>query len=428
MLPRLAAILACGLWLGPFSTSSSAAEPRPNPRSKLSVYHWWTSPSESAAINALAELFGKKYPDVAVSVAVSPREDMAMFHVVAGLLRAHQPPDSFQIGTGYSAQSFVDAGMLTPVDDIWKSEGLDKVVPPVIAEANRLDGHYYSIPIAVHRMNVVWCNKALLEKHKINPSTLTTWPAFFKAAEALRAGGVQAPIQLAEAWTVSDTFETIIASLGIATYEDFLNGKIRSADDPRLVEAFNLFDRYLGYVNEDHSGVAWDRAVRRVIKGEAAFVMIGDWANGEFKLAGMTYGKDYEAIAVPGTKGMYGINVDAFPHPQGLADDANSLRWLKLAASREGQDAFNPLKGSISARKDADVTRYDPYQRAAIADLKTASIYPSINLGAPPAFVVEFTQVVTTFATDRDTKNAVKALAEGTEKLAGRYKRVWSLK
>ena len=34
--------------------------------------------------------------------------------------------------------------------------------------------------------------------------------------------------------------------------------------------------------------------------------MMGDWANGEFRLAKLKYGKDYGAMPVPGTKGLYG--------------------------------------------------------------------------------------------------------------------------
>ncbi len=428
MLRWFAAALTCGLLVGPLSSPSPAAEGRADVRSKLTVYHWWTTPSEAAAIKALADLFEKKYPSVDVSTPVSPREDQQMFHVVAGLVRLHQTPDSFQIGTGYAAQPFVDAGMVNPVDDVWKTEELEKVIPPVLAEANRFADHYYTVPIGVSRLNVVWCNKALLDKHKIDRSTLTTWEGFFKAADTLRAAGVKTPIQLGETWTASHLFEAIMAGEGIATYEDFINGRIRAANDPRLTSALGVLEKYLRYVNEDHAGLGWETAVRRVIKGESAFVTMGDWANGAFKLEGMVYGKDYEAIAVPGTKNLYGFSLDAFPRANALRDDANSVRWLRLAASREGQDAFDPPKGSISPRSDADVTRYDAYQRAAIAELKTASMYPTVGLGAPAAFGSELTRAVAGFLKDRDTEKTAKSLTEGTGKLAGQFKRVWSLK
>src|SRR6185436_11829876 len=102
------------------------------------------------------------------------------------------------------------------------------------------------------------------------------------------------------------------------------------------------------------------------------------------------------------TKGLYGMNVDAFQHPRALPKETNSERWLRMVASREGQDTFNPLKGSIPARTDADATKYDPYQRAAIADLKVSKVYPAIGQGSPAHFGDRVDQIVAAFATDDD--------------------------
>ena len=66
-------------------------------------------------------------------------------------------------------------------------------------------------------------------------------------------------------------------------------------------------------------------------------------------------------------------------------------------ASREGQDAFNAAKGSISARADADVTKYDPYQRSAIADFKAAVIYPNLTSSTHDAFKSRLDDVMTAF-------------------------------
>jgi glucose/mannose transport system substrate-binding protein len=41
---------------------------------------------------------------------------------------------------------------------------------------------------------------------------------------------------------------------------------------------------------------------------------------------------------------------------------------LKVCGSQAGQDAFNPKKGSIAVRTDADLTKYDDYLKSASAD------------------------------------------------------------
>jgi glucose/mannose transport system substrate-binding protein len=409
---------------------ASATEPAAG-RRMLTFYHWWTAPSEAAALNALIAQFNKKYPDVTVSATVVLEHDVrtaGLFSTVSSNVRAHRPPDAFQMDAGYAAQPFFDAGLLSPIDDVWASEGLARVIPPFIAEMSKYDGHSYSVPVGVHRMNVVWCNRKLLDKHQIKPSTLTTWDAFFKAAETLRAGGVRYPIQMGESWTANHVFQCIIASLGLSAYEDWMNGKITAADDPRLLSALKILARYLSYVNADNAGLDWSVATQRVIKGEGAFCIMGDWANGEFKHSGLKYGEGYEAFPVPGTAGLYGVNVDAFQHPRGIADETNAKRWLTLAASREGQDAFNPLKGSVSARTDADVSKYDPYQRSAIADMKVARPYPALGQGAPSAFADRMDDILGAYAADKDAARAASAIAAAAAKLSGRFTRTWSLK
>ena len=42
----------------------------------------------------------------------------------------------------------------------------------------------------------------------------------------------------------------------------------------------------------------------------------------------------------------------------GEEHEEQALAWLELVASQEGQDTFNPLKGSIPARTDGDPEKY----------------------------------------------------------------------
>jgi glucose/mannose transport system substrate-binding protein len=423
----LAQVVAAALLV--FANVAGAAE-GDAPLSKLTLYHWWTAPSEAAALNSLVDLFGKKYPDVMVFAAPMPGGGGSrMFPIVRGLVEAKQPPDTFQMNAGYAAQVFFDAGLVSPIDDLWKAEGLEDVIPDVIREMNRFDGRYYSVPVNVHRTNVIWYNKALLDKNGIDPSTLTTWDAFFAAARKLKTAGIDAPLQMGATWTAAFLFESIMASQGIAAYEDWINGKITAADDPRYREALSIFDTYLAFVNSDHANLGWDVAIKRVINGDAAFSAMGDWADGEFRFAGMKYGKDYGTLTTPGTDGMFGLNVDSFQHPRGLASEMNSQRWLKLVASREGQDTFNPLKGSIPARLDGDVARYSPYQRAAMADFKAKkALYPSLAQGSPEVFNNRLGDILEAFMKDHDIRKASAALAEARAKSATRYTRTWKLR
>jgi glucose/mannose transport system substrate-binding protein len=230
------------------------------------------------------------------------------------------------------------------------------------------------------------------------------------------------------AWTASVGFESIMASRGVPAYELWINGRLTAADDPHLIGTLDTLKTYLSYANADRTTTDWDAAIKRVASGEAAFCMMGDWANGEFRLAGSKYGKDYGVIPVPGTKGMYGATLDSFAQTRGSTPSANAARWMRTAASREGQDAFNSVKGSISARTDADITRYDPYQRSAIADFKAASvIYPNLASATHDAFKVGLDEVMTRFIVDLDVQKAAATISANAARSERKFTRTWSL-
>lgn len=408
----------------PDAVAAPPVEKDPNP---LVLYHWWGSSSEMAALNALASVFKTKYPGVTEKRTVAPDRGSSLFVILENLTRAGKPPDAIVMQTGYAMWPFVNAGLLAPVDDLWAAEGLEKVVPPTLQAMHRFDGHYYSVPIDVQRTNLIWYNKRVLDKYGVDPDTLTTWERFFDAATRLRAAGVSTPIQIAASWTVAETFGNIMAGLGLAGYEDWVNGKIRTATDPRIVRALGILKSYSTYVNRDHVGLDWTVALSRVAKGESAFYGMGDWANGDFRAAGLVYGKDYGAIVFPGTKSMYGVTIDSFVQPRGIVRPLNSTRWLRVAASREGQDAFNVPKGAIPARMDAQITRYDAYQRWALASFKGARIYPSFGAAMPQIYVRSLEPALEALVDDGDVRKAGQALSAAATRSAEAFRRAWSL-
>jgi len=413
-------------------TNESASPAVKQEVNALTFYDWWTSASESAAINSLIKVFTDKYPSTAVMpTPVVGGAGYTMIEVIKPLVLAGEAPDAFQMHAGYEAKPYFDAGLLEPIDDIWQSENLENVIPVVIRDMCKFDGHYYAVPVDVHRSNVVWYNKPLLEKNNIDPNSIKTWDDFFAACDKLKSAGVKYPIQIGETWTASHVFEQILASQGIDFYQDVVNGKVTSASDPRLVKSFEIFQKYLSYTNPDGSGNTWDVATKRIIKGESAFNIMGDWANGEFKIVGMVYGQDYGSFAVPGTSNMYGLVVDTFQHPKGVLHPTNSDNWLRVVVSKDGQDAFNPQKGSISVRSDSDISKYDAYQQSAIADFKNVTyMYPSMvhGSGAPGSFLLKLNEVIAAYVNDLDAVKAATALTEETKNISSQYTKVWYLK
>jgi glucose/mannose transport system substrate-binding protein len=143
------------------------------------------------------------------------------------------------------------------------------------------------------------------------------------------------------------------------------------------------------YVNEDHSALTWYDATRLVYEGKAGFNIMGDWAEGYLKTLGWTPGEEFGWMPVPGTEGTFVFITDTFGLPKDAPNPENAKKWLKIIASKKGQDAFNPIKGSIPARLDADKSKYDAYLTDSMKDFANDSLAPSIVHGsaAPKGFV-----------------------------------------
>lgn len=399
----------------------------------LEFYHWWTSSGEKAAIDALTNVFAEKYPEVTVlSTSVISRSSggggTATFNLLQPMVFNRDAPDAFQMHAGYGTKLYYDAGLLHPVTNIWESEGLIKVAPRVVQAMCKFGNEFYSVPINVHRTNVVWYNKKILDRHNINPENLTDWDSFFGACDKLRNKGIEYPIQMGTTWTAQHTFDQIIASIGMDLYEDWVNGEVTSPDDVRLIKALTIFKKYLSYTNLNHADIGWDNAVDNVISGEGAFNIMGDWANGEFKAAEKEYGVDYGTFAVPGTDKMYGIVIDVFQLPKNINHPQNAENWLKLVASSEGQDTFNPLKGSISTRIDTNISKYDSYQQSAILDFLTLKyMYPAVSNGLPKAFEQKEQEIIAEFSQDLDIFKAAEAITTYTKETSRDYVIEWEL-
>ncbi len=398
----------------------------------LVFYDWWTSPSEVTAVNALIELFKSKYPDTVVTpTPVIGGAGYAMMSIVKPLVASGQPPDAFQMHAGYEGMPYYRAGLLESVDDIWESEGLKTVIPSVVQEISKFDGHYYSVPVDIHRVNLIWYNKDIIFKNNIDVSKIKTWDDFFSACDELKASGVKYPAQIGEPWTAAQVFEQMVAGEGVDFYQDWVNGKVTSAKDARLLRVLETFKKYLSYTNPDYEKLTWDKVVDRLANGDAAFVVMGDWADREMGLSGKKFGTDYGAIVTPGTDGVYGLSIDSFQRPKGILHPTNASRWLRLIVSQEGQDTFNSLKGSIPVRTDVDVSKYDDYQRSAISDFwKARSMFPSVvhGSGAPQSFKLKLTDIVADFIVDRNVDKAAADMTTYSAIINDEYTINWSLK
>ena len=143
-----------------------------------------------------------------------------------------------------------------------------------------------------------------------------------------------------------------------------------------------------------------------------AFSSMGDWADGEFLKANMKEKEDFGWVCHPGTDGSFIIVADGFTLAKGAPHKEAALAWLKSIGSKEAQEAFNSIKGSIPARTDVDRSKFDAYQQWSMDSFATDNLVASCVHGeaAPAAFEQALNDAVTTFVVDKNVDNFANAL------------------
>ncbi|HIY41920.1 MAG TPA: ABC transporter substrate-binding protein [Candidatus Nocardiopsis merdipullorum] len=337
---------------------------------QVEVFSWWTGGGEEAGLNALIEVFEEENEGVEfVNAAVAGGSGTNAQAVLEGRLQSQDPPDSFQGHAGASLQDYIEAGYLAPLDDFFDEQGLHDALPEQLVDQISYEDSVYSVPVNIHRSNVLWFNPSVLEEAGVDeaPETLED---LVQALEAVDSETDAIPMAVGAQWTVDHLLESILlGSLGPDAYNALWEP---GADwnTPEVTEALEIFEEVMSHTQEESAAEDWQEASRRVFEGEAAFNIMGDWAAGYFDELEAVPEEDYDWAPSPGTDGTYMWLSDSFTLPEGAPHEEQALAWLELVAGQEGQDVFNPLKGSIPAREDADPENYadSPYLEAALQE------------------------------------------------------------
>jgi glucose/mannose transport system substrate-binding protein len=387
---------------------------------KLEVFSWWTSGGEAAALDALFDVYKKANPGVEIiNATVAGGGGAAARPVLQARLAGGSPPDTWQTHPGWELLGqYVEADYCEPISELYASEGWDKVVPKTLIDLVSKDQKPYAVLVGVHRGNMLWYNKKLLQKHGINVGDKMTFEEFFAAAEKLKAAGV-IPLAVGDSgiWATSQLFENVLlGTVGPQGWADLFSGKM-SWEDPKVKQAAETYTRVLTYQNPDHSALSWDQAVKAMMEGRCAFTSMGDWTYGELAKAKLKDNEDFGWVSFPGTEGAFIFVSDGFTLARGAPHKQDCIAWLKACGSKEGQVAFNVLKGSIPARTDVDKSKFGPYLNWAMRSFESDQLVPSCVHGeaAPASFQQSLNDAITSFVVDKDTKTFLQALTQAAK-------------
>lgn len=370
--------------------------------SNVEIFSWWVGPGEADGLAAMMKIFAAKYSQYTlVNAAVAGGAGTNAQAVLATRLQAGDPPDSWQAHAGQETiANYLLAKQILPLDDFFAKNNLTALLPKTLLPLISQDGHPYSVPVNIHRSNVMWYNPKVLTAAGVTipAGGFVSWTDFFAVCDKIKAAGKVCLSMGNEGFTAMHLFENVvIGTIGADKWNGLWTTPITTdwaGTDVNL--ALANYAKVLSYVNSDASTLTdWQPASKMVSDGDAAFNIMGDWAYGYFANAApnglaLTPHTDFDWTSTPGTQGIFVFLSDSFVLPVGNKNPDGTLAWLTVAASKEGQEAFNPLKGSICARTDCDPSKFSEYSQNAMKDWTspTETVVGSLTHGvvAAPAW------------------------------------------
>ena len=355
----------------PFASAAQATD--------LEVTHWWTSGGEAAAVAEFAKAFdatGNKWVDGAIAGSGGTARPIMVSRITGG-----DPMGATQFNHGRQAEELVQAGLMKDLTAVAEKEGWKNIVnPPSLLDSCTIDGKIYCAPVNIHSWQWLWLsNKAFADAGVAVPKN---WDEFVAAGPALEAKGL-VPLAVGnQPWQSSGAFNVLLVGLG---GKDLFLKVYQEKDEavaagPEVAKIFKAVDdaRKMGAKSNVQD---WNQATNMVITAKAGGQIMGDWAQGEFQVAGQVAGKDYTCLPGLGVNEIISTGGDAFYFPI-VKDEAQSAAQDVLAATLlkpETQVAFNLKKGSLPIRGDIDLSAANDCMKKGLAILAKGNVIPGTD-------------------------------------------------
>ncbi len=347
---------------------------------ELEIFSWWTSGSEHAALEKLFDTTTAANPDVKiVDAAVAGGAGTNAKQVLATRISSGEIPATWQTHAGGALVDFVSQGVTVDLSDLYKEQNWASVLPKPLLDSMIVDGKITAVATGVHRGNVMFYNKAVLDKAGVTLGDSTSWADFEAAALKIKDTGV-APLCLGDkdVWTDVTLLENIlIGELGASGWNGLLDGSVKWSD-PKVATAVEHFKTALTWAQEDHQSQDWTGAVAALAEGKCAFNSMGDWEYGELLVKQAKIdGTDFSATIL-GDANTFATVTDVFVVGKGSKNEAAAIAWMKALMDPAAQVEFAKLKGASPARNDVDLSSIGPVGQKNAKALASGTLVPSL--------------------------------------------------
>ncbi|MGO8022058.1 ABC transporter substrate-binding protein [Rhizobium leguminosarum] len=360
----MAAVLAASVAL-PFSAANAT---------DLEVTHWWTSGGEAAAVAELAKAFdatGNHWVDGAIAGSGGTARPIMISRITGG-----DPMGATQFNHGRQAEELVQAGLMRDLTDVATAEKWKDIIRPAsLLDSCTIDGKIYCAPVNIHSWQWLWLSNAAFKKAGVEVPK--NWDEFVAAAPALEKAGIIPLAVGGQPWQATGAFDVLmVAVAGKDTFNKVFKDKdAEVAAGPEIAKVFKAADD-ARRMAKGSNVQDWNQATNLVITGKAGGQIMGDWAQGEFALAGQKAGTDYSCLPGLGVNEIISTGGDAFYFPL-LKDEEKSKAQGVLAKTLldpKTQVAFNLKKGSLPVRGDVDLAAANDCMKKGLEILQKGNV------------------------------------------------------
>ncbi len=440
---RVVALLTAATTALAITACSGGSTPTAN--GSIDVLSWWTSTSESSALNVLVDRYEKQNPGTSVDETAVVGGGGSQAHVVLATRLAHgDPPDVWQSLVGGNITAWHNAGAVGDVSSLFTDE-VKAQLPENVLSSVSVDGKQYAAPLSAHRANVLMYNRDVLKGAGIaEPGEGYTLDQFLADLDALKAKGTTALcIGGADSISTAGLFEAVLlATVGKEGWERIEADRFDWSGQ-EVQTALNTFGRLIDYTDATGKNNTWSEASGRLAAGECGFYQMNDSAfaestalnddSGATAGAAPSAGTDTDtpssaapsagtnvdtpssaapsagtnvdtpssaapsasasadapstgaspvaATVFPGTEGMFLMVVDSFVVSSSTDNRDGANAFLTTALDPQVETDFCKVKGCVPVRNDADVSSLTPYQQQTADALRSQTVLNSISYG-----------------------------------------------
>jgi len=336
------------------------------------VVHWWTSPGEIAAKQALAEAYrgaGGQWRELAVTASEQART------IVLQRVAAGNPPLAAQFNPTSVLVRLAREGRLNAIDDVAAQRRWAEVLPAVLLDAVKVDGHVYAAPVSIHMPVWLWSSKAALAKAGVK-SEPRSMDELFATLDKLQAAGLIPLAHGGQPWQDLNLFIALLANQGGRNlYLAVLRDRDATAiQGEALRQVLLSYKKLRRYVDPASPGRGWADTTALLVSGRAGLQFMGDWVKGEFTQAGQQPGRDFGCTPGLSPRSPYIVSGDVLVFPRDANGSALPAQRLlaSTATAPATQLAFSARKGSVPVRTDLDTRTLDACAQAGAAALRDA--------------------------------------------------------